>query len=136
MGRHHQVKQHVGMSIPRHHTQVVNAQPFVISLELFRYVCPQFSHLAVAGHDGIVMNHHLQALFLPEIPLYIVDQVVSLQRVHLRREFNMQGSELVPRAVIVNQQIMHAQDVGITQYRLFYPFHQFRVRTPAQQGIQ
>ena len=54
------------------------------------------------------MDHHLKVMLLPEIPFYIVDQVMRFQSVHAGVKFNMQRSELVPRPVIMNQEIMHA----------------------------
>ena len=48
-------------------------------------------------------------VFFQEIPLDVVDDVVGFQRVGLGGELDVERCELMPRAVVVDHQIMDAQ---------------------------
>ena len=75
-------------------------------------------------------------VILHKIPFDVVDQIVGVQRILLGRQFHMQRGKLVPRAVVVHHQVMHAQHAGVAHHSLLDVIHQVIAGAFAQQRAE
>ena len=93
----------------------------------------QLFHVWVAGHDGVVMNGHMHPIFLPDVTLDIIDQVMAFQHIAFGGHFHMKHRKAAARAVIMHHQIMHPQHARIAAHGVLNVLHKGRVgRFPQQ----
>ena len=131
-----QIEQDIRMGITRHDAQVVDRKAGVELAGLFHQAGAQHAHRRIGGDDGVIVDGHLQAIPLYKIVLDVVDDIVGLERVSLCRELDVEGCELMPRAVIVHHEVVHPQHTGVAHDRLLNVLHQLRAGALAQQGAE
>ena len=88
--------------------------------------------LGVIGHDGIVVKRNDHAVFVPKRLLDVIERVVTFQRAVLGRHLGMRTCKLPARAVVVNHQIVNAQNAGIAHDLVPNVLDQLRIGRLAQ----
>ena len=82
------------------------------------------------------MHNQMQPLVLQKIALDAVDDLVAFNRVPPCGHLHMHAGELPPRPVIVDHQIVHAQNARIAHQLLADTADQLRRRRVAQQRVE
>ena len=109
----HAVKNHVGVRRTRHTAQVMNREAAIDFLSHGVNAQAHARQLGIIGHDGIVVKRDNHAVFVPKRLFDVIERVMTFQRAGLGRHLGMRTCKLPARAVVVNHQIVNAQDAGI-----------------------
>ena len=84
-------------------------------------------HLWIVGHDGVVVKRDDHAVFVPKRLLDVIERVVAFQRAGLGRHLGVRTCKLPARAVVVNHQIVNAQNAGIAHDLVSNVLDQLRI---------
>ena len=131
-----QIEQDVGVGVAGDDAQVVDGELRVQLAEVLRQAGAQHTDFGVRSHDGVVVDGDLQVVFFQEIPLDVVDDVMGRQRVAFGRELDVERSELVAGAVIVDHEVVYAQHTGVGHDGPLDVRHQLRRGRFAQQRAE
>ena len=82
------------------------------------------------------MDHRVDAVAGPQLPLDVVDNVVDLQQVLVGGHLRVEGHHGPARAIVVIDQVVDAQNFVVAQDDAVNVSGQLRVHGPAQQGGQ
>ena len=72
--REHQIKQNIGVAVPRHDPQIVDGEPRVQLAGMFLQTGPQHPHRRVRRDDGVVMDGDLQPVFFEKVVLDVLNE--------------------------------------------------------------
>ena len=75
-------------------------------------------------------------VFLLQLTLDVVNEVVHLQQIRIGRHLSMEGHHSPAGAVVVIDQIMDPQNIFMGEHQLVDIRSQFRVHRPPQKRIQ
>ena len=129
-----QVKQQVGVACAGDHAEVVDGQPGIPDME---DAGDQIAHPVgggVVGHHGVVVDHQMDAVLLQHGPLHVVDDLVALHGVLVLVHLHMEAGEPLAGAVVVDHQVVVAQDLGPAADEVSDELALFGVGALAQQG--
>ena len=115
--------------------QVVDRQGRIQRLGRRLHLLPQGVGALIIDH-WVGVDHRLNVVLGLQLPLDVVDDVVHLQQIGVRRDLRVEGHHGPAGSVVVINQVVDAQDVGVGQHQLVDVCRQLRIHGPAQQGVQ
>ena len=115
------------------HAKIVKAQPLVPLPQQGFGFCPQPLKLRVVGDHGVIVDHQMDVVAAQTFPLHIVDDLVAFHGVFPMVHLHMEAGVALAGAVIVDHQIVIAQDLGVTADVVHQFFPQFGIGAFAQQ---
>ena len=83
---------------------------------------------------GVVMERDNHAVFVPKCLFNVVERVVTFQRAGLSRHLGVGTCELSAWAVVVNHQIVNAQNAGVAHDFVSNVLDQLRIGRLAQKA--
>ena len=100
------------MARGNHHAEIVNGQSGIDGCQLAVNEVVHPFQLRVVGDHGIIVNHQMDAMALVAFPFQVVDNLMAQQGVFPAVHFHMDAGEPAAGAVIVNHQVVVAQNLG------------------------
>ena len=116
------------------HAEIVNGQPGILHMEDRGDQLAHPVHRRIIGHHGVVVDHQMDIVRAVALALQIVDDLVALQGVLVLIHLHMETGEALAGAVIVDHQVMEAQDLGLGADEFSDGLPELRIRRFAQQG--
>ena len=132
---HGHVKHHVGVGDAPHHPEIVHGGLGVHHVEQAAHLLPQLVGALVAGDHGVQVDDKLNAHVPLEVPLDVVDDVVADQDVLLGGHLAVDRGKALALAVVVDGQIVDAENARVGEDFLVDSPHQGGVGGGAQQGV-
>ena len=94
-----------------------------------------FVLLRVVLYDWVVMDDEVDVHLFQHVALYVVDYVVAGHRVFVGAQLDVGGGVAAARAVVVDEQVVHAEDFFMGEHQLRDFVHHFFVGLlPEQRG--
>ena len=92
-------------------------------------------HVFVGGDDGVHVDADGHVHLLPDLAFGVVDRLVNGHDVGVRADLRVHGGNAAARAVVVQHQVVDAQDALAGKEQLADLTDLFRVRLAAQQAV-
>ena len=105
-------------------------------IQLADYLADCTAHLVllrVVLHDGVVMDDEVDVHLFQHVALYIVDYVVAGHRVLVGAQLHVRRGVAASGAVVVDEQVVDAEDLFMGEHQLRDFVHQFIVGLLAEQ---
>ena len=133
-GRHH-VEDEVGVGGAGDHAEVVEGEAGVDALHQRHHRLLRLGHQGVVRRHGVHVDDGVAVQLRLELALNVVDLVVDFQQVGLGGDLRVEGDHQPPGAVVVDQQVVDADDGGVGQHQRGDLVHELLGGRGAQQGI-
>lgn len=132
----HRVENQVRVGGSGHHAEVVDVDGVIDAVDQGLDPLPGLFCDAVIRHHRVHVDDCLAAQTLLELFFHIVDLIVEIQHVFGRRHLRMEGDHHPAGTVVVDDQIMDADDTGVGHHQPADAGDEFRRRRRAQQRVQ
>ena len=132
---HHHVEDQVDLLGSGDAAQVVEHQALVPALEVVVQLCGHPIRLRVAGHNGIHVDADGDVQLRADFPLRLVDHLVQLQDVAVGGHLRMNGGHAAAGAVVVEDQVVGAQDLVVLHQHVDDSPAQLLVRLAAHEAV-
>ena len=133
--RHYEVKDHIAVIPAAHHAEIVQRQPRVQLRQNTGNSVADGVKLGVVGHNGIIMNHKVNLHVPLDLALDVVDAFMRRQRVEAVVHLGVGAGKAAAGAVVVDDQVVDAEDVLVARNFLRQLMHQRLIRRLAEQRV-
>ena len=118
-----------------YHTEIVDGKAAVQVAGDFFNLGAHFIDLFVVCDDGVNVDGYGAVQFVLKLVLDVVNLVVDDEKVSVSRNFGVEGEDQSSRAVVVDNQVVHAVDKWMGKNDLFDFLYQIFFRSLTEKGI-
>ena len=112
----------------------MKADPGIPGLQQAQHFGLEPGQLRIVDDHGVIVDHQMDIVAAQALPLHVINQLVAVHGVLPAVHLHMEAGKALAGAIVMDHQVVIAQNLGLGHDVVHDLLPQFRVRVLAQQG--